>query len=460
MSCLPFGLLEAHQAVSKRAGLVSDDTGYASVWSIKNNGKENSMKYKLDQLEQDIDGLLMHEPFYGHVFQGVGRVLSTSLETAGVAWSGEMYVLYVNPDFFGKLRLSERRAVLKHEVLHIVFRHLTRLKKRDPHVFNIAADIAINQLCAGLPEGALNIDDFMHLGLARDETAEEYYEVLLKKGPALLQEKPGDGAGTSASWENCWAAKAGAIGTHARWGETTRTLEGEVLADWKAGDLALRARDMMSAKTGRGWGNMPAALVLELQKIDEERRPRVDWKQMLRTFVSSSSHSSLRTTLSRPSRRFGTHPGTRIKRNKRVLVAVDTSGSTEGLREMFFEELRQIWKQGVEIWVVECDAAVGASYPFTGETPTTLSGGGGTAFQPVFDWMSSKDTANAKHRGQFDGCVYFTDGCGPTPSEPPLCRILWVLPPCGYNYGDKRANMPLESRWHWLTPGTLVEMSM
>jgi predicted metal-dependent peptidase len=418
------------------------------------------MKYTLDQLEQDIDGLLMHAPFYGHVFQGVGRVISSSVDTAGVAWSGQMYVLYVNPDFFGKLRLSERRAVLKHEVLHIVFRHLTRLKTRVPHVFNIAADLAINQLCHGLPEGALHIEDFMHLGLVRNETAEEYYDVLLKKDPALLKKNTGDGEGTGESWEDCWAAKGGGRGTHARWGETTRTLEGEVLADWKAGDLALRARDMMSTRKGGGWGNMPAALVLELQKIDEERRPRVDWKQMLRTFVSGSSHSSLRTTLSRPSRRFGTHPGTRVKRKKRILVAVDTSGSTEGLREMFFEELRQIWKQGVEIWVVECDAAVGATYPFTGETPKTLSGGGGTDFQPVFDWMLSPETPGPKHRGQFDGCVYFTDGYGPTPRKPPLCRLLWVLPPFRYHYGEQRSNMPIETRWHWLTPGTLVEMSI
>ncbi|NBV87835.1 MAG: hypothetical protein EBS01_16540, partial [Verrucomicrobia bacterium] len=271
------------------------------------------------------------------------------------------------------------------------------------------------------------------------------------------EDKQGEGDST---WEAFWKSQSGKIGSHQKWGEQIGIQAEEVLADWKAGDLALRAREMMEVRQPGSWGNMPAGVQLELQKIDEERRPRVDWKQMLRTFVSGSSHTKLRTTMSRPSRRFGTHPGTRVKRNKRLLVAVDTSGSTEAFREMFFEELRHIWKQGVEIWVVECDASVGANYRFTGETPATLTGGGGTAFQPVFDWMLSADARNAPHRGQFDGCVYFTDGYGPTPTKPPLCRIMWVLPPWKYNWGGIGApSQSVQERWKHLTPGTVVEMS-
>ncbi len=426
-------------------------------------------KYTLERLEQDIDSLLMQEPFYGHVFQGTGRVITTAVDTAGVTWNGQMYVLYVNPEFFGQLKLGEKLAVLKHEVLHIVFRHITRGKTRDHHVFNIATDLAINQLCEGLPEGALDIADFQHLGLVRNGTAEEYYDLLLKNQPSRLKKRlPGkdddkvDGSQgeDDSTWEAFWNSQSGKVGGHQKWGEHIKLQEEAVLADWKAGDLALRARDMTEARQFGSWGRMPAAIKLALQKIDEERRPRVDWKQMLRTFVSGSSHTNLRTTMSRPSRRFGTHPGTRIKRNKRLLVAVDTSGSTEGLREMFFEELRHIWKQGVEIWVVECDAHVGAHYPFKGETPKTLTGGGGTAFQPVFDWMLSGQARNAPHRGQFDGCVYFTDGYGPTPTKPPLCRIMWVLPPWNYSWGG--VGTPIHSaqeRWKQLTPGTVVEMS-
>ena len=439
------------------------------------------IKYTLERLEQDIDSLLMQEPFYGHIFQGTGRVITPALDTAAVAWNGQMYVLYVNPEFFGQLKLHEKLAVLKHEVLHIVFRHLTRGKTRDPHVFNIAADLAINQLCAGLPAGALDIADFQPLGMVRNGTAEEYYDLLLKNQPPRVKKrtpkkgKDGDkgdgkdGAGKGgedkqgegdSNWEAFWKSQSGKIGSHQKWGEQMGVQGEEVVADWKAGDLALRARDMTEARQAGSWGRMPAAIQLELQKIDEERRPRVDWKQMLRTFVSGSSHTKLRTTMSRPSRRFGTHPGTRIKRNKRLLVAVDTSGSTEGLREMFFEELRHIWKQGVEIWVVECDAHVGAHYPFKGETPKTLTGGGGTAFQPVFDWMLSGQARSAPHGGQFDGCVYFTDGYGPTPTRPPLCRIMWVLPPWKYNWGgEEEPSQSVQERWKRLTPGTVVEMS-
>jgi len=432
-------------------------------------------------LEQDIDSLLMQEPFYGHIFQGTGRVITPALDTAAVAWNGQMYVMYVNPEFFGRLKLGEKLAILKHEVLHIVFRHLTRRKTRDPHVFNVAADHAINQLCAGLPAGALDIADFQHLGMGRDGTAEEYYDLLLKNQPSRVKKHPlkkgkdgdegdnkrracnneeGEGGEADSNWEAFWKSQNGKIGNHQKWDEQMGVQGEEVVADWKAGDLVLRARDMTEARQSGSWGRMPAAIQLELQKIDEERRPRVDWKRMLRTFVSGSSHTKLRTTMSRPSRRFGTHPGTRIKRNKRLLVAVDTSASTGGMREMFFEELRHIWKQGVEVWVVECDAEVGANYPFQGETPKTLTGGGGTAFQPVFDWMLSEQARNAPHGGQFDGCVYFTDGYGPTPTKPPLCRIMWVLPPWKYNWGgENEPSQSVQGRWKQLKPGTVVEMS-
>jgi len=69
---------------------------------------------------------------------------------------------------------------------------------------------------------------------------------------------------------------------------------------------------------------------------------------------------------------------------------------------------------------VECDAEVKRHYEYRGQPPTSVMGGGGTAFEPVFRWL---------HEGRrFDGCVYLTDGCGPAPATPPNCRLLWVMP--------------------------------
>ena len=105
------------------------------------------------------------------------------------------------------------------------------------------------------------------------------------------------------------------------------------------------------------------------------------------------------------------------------------------------------------MYVVECDCNVAAAYPFNGKLPETIHGGGGTAFDPVFDWMRSMD---GKKAGPFDGCIYFTDGYADRPERPPLCRLLWVLPP--QENGEFNFQQILTTQWQALHPGTIIQM--
>ncbi len=110
----------------------------------------------------------------------------------------------------------------------------------------------------------------------------------------------------------------------------------------------------------------------------------------------------------------------------RVSVAIDTSGSiSEDILSDFFAEVHGIWRQGGDVDILECDAAVNRVYPYRGRLPSTLSGGGGTAFDPVFEWLRSK-----RHL-QYDACIYLTDGYGPAPEVRPRCRTMWVITPTG-----------------------------
>ena len=418
------------------------------------------MKYSADQLERDIHSFLEGEPFYGHFFQGLGRVLTREIPTAGVCWNGEMYLLKVNPAFFGKLPLKQKLAVLKHEVLHLVFRHITRSQGKISLIYNIAADLVVNQLCSNLPPGALQVEDYEKHGLLKDETAEEYYEKLLKIEPqikAATGQEPDRGSKQKPSLDAVW--REATPGNHDGWKPLARGGPESDAADWKAGDLALQAQENLQIHDARHWGSLPEAIRRELQKIGEERSPRVDWRRALRMFASKSSQSRRIATLRRPSRRFGTHPGTRTARRKRLLVAVDTSGSTLELREEFFAELHQIWRNTPDIWVVECDANVGSAYRFTGETPGSVTGGGGTSFQPVFDWMRSAEALAAPHRGHFDGCIYFTDGWGPRPVNPPPCPLLWVLPPTKKHGTSLPSRTNIKLAWSWLCPGEVIAMN-
>ena len=84
-----------------------------------------------------------------------------------------------------------------------------------------------------------------------------------------------------------------------------------------------------------------------------------------------------------------------------------------------------MWRHGAEVTGIECDCEVQRVYQYRGTTPEAISGGGGTDFDPVFQY------AKSNRQLQFDGIVYLTDGYAEEPTIAPPCRVLWVLTPDG-----------------------------
>ena len=87
----------------------------------------------------------------------------------------------------------------------------------------------------------------------------------------------------------------------------------------------------------------------------------------------------------------------------------------------FQSEIAAIYRSGIELTVIECDAYIGRHYDFSGKFDTKITGGGGTSFDPAIEWV------NDRSNGRFDGCVYFTDGYASKPSSRSLVPLLWVL---------------------------------
>ena len=56
---------------------------------------------------------------------------------------------------------------------------------------------------------------------------------------------------------------------------------------------------------------------------------------------------------------------------------------------------------------------------------TFLEGGGGTSFDPVFNYIKSNRFK------RFDGCVYLTDGYANEPTIVPPCKVFWLITPDG-----------------------------
>ena len=87
--------------------------------------------------------------------------------------------IFFNEEFLYSLSSKEQNALMLHEVLHMALLHVTRRQSRDPPIWNIAADIVVNDLIERntsfpLPEGAITDRRF------QDKSVEYIYEALLK----------------------------------------------------------------------------------------------------------------------------------------------------------------------------------------------------------------------------------------------------------------------------------------
>jgi predicted metal-dependent peptidase len=374
-----------------------------------------------DEFARCVIQLLLKEPFFGHLLGAVVRAADDSTPTASVSLSGSRVTLTVNPEFFMKrLRKGpERVAVLKHEALHLLFRHLFRLDRarHDALLFNIAADLVVNQFIVSpwkLPDDAVTLATFADLKLERDRSVDWYYDRL----HALAKQSDGGASPKSAEALQKILSAPRWHSDHDRWGDGTDAPSQVAAADLDR--LVVQARDRAGP---RGWGALPGPLRELITAAIARRAPKLDWRRALRLFASSARRTRLAGTWQRESRRYHTIPGIRVKRYQRMAVIVDTSGSIadDDLAE-FFAEIHAMWRQGAEVQVIECDAAVQRVYAYRGKVPDKVGGRGGTCFDPAFQHL--RDT---RHTQPWDGCVYLTDGVAPAPKVRPPCKLLWVV---------------------------------
>lgn len=115
-------------------------------------------------IEQEIiEMVLLRKYFYSHFLQQFRRHAITAkdpraktIRTLGVNITDDLRPnLFVNMNFYNSLTKDEKMGVLEHEVLHMLHKHLIRKEEREDYVWNLAADIAINQYIKGLPKGIM-----------------------------------------------------------------------------------------------------------------------------------------------------------------------------------------------------------------------------------------------------------------------------------------------------------------
>ena len=392
--------------------------------------------------------LLLQEPFFGHFLTGLIKEVNPQVPTLGVRLAGPDAVqLSINPEFWdNELKgAGYRYGVIKHEILHIALRHILMVDKfSHKQIFNIAADIVVNQYVDHnqLPKGAILLEQFRDFSMAPGQDVGYYYKRLLREHRKGDEGGQGEGQGNSSGpslEELLGRGKPGGSGSQ----RLKELLSGEDEwlqrhDEWHRQMAALSAAERsnleqtldsiihtVSERVGeREVGKLPGELKSYLKTIEGRHKPSLDWRRALRLFASSSNRTFLKNTIRRPSKRYGTTPGIKIRHKQRLLVAVDTSGSVSDPEvQRFFSEIYQIWRHGAEVMVVECDTAIKRQYPYRGHSPDFVMGRGGTDFNAPLEF--------AKKHFHPDGIVYFTDGYAPTPRVESRYPVMWLITPNG-----------------------------
>ena len=354
--------------------------------------------------------LIFSEPFYGLFLIGLNKEYITTIPTAGVSKRNIGVQLSINPEFFTELSEDHRYGLIKHEILHKSFGHMVmRDLYNDKKLFNIAADLEINQYIANhhLPEGGLMLSSFPELNLPERAGTKTYYD--------LLQQAREDG--TSPSLDNLMSQMDGnSQYCHAGWDEIEDLSE----ADKKLLQKQIEHQIKESAEqTQKKHGTVPGELAELINRLLNPEPPKFDWKGYLRRFVGNSSIVYTKKLRRKYNKRYSANPGLKIKFKNHILVGVDTSGSvnSEELKE-FFSELTHMHKTGHKITVAQCDTELKSVKEFNPNKDWEIHGRGGTSFQPVIDHYNEK-------KGRYTALVYLTDGEAYTPEDCPK-NTLWV----------------------------------
>ena len=353
--------------------------------------------------------LVLDHPFFGALSLKLKIKEDPDCKTAWVDGTELGY----NPEFIRELPFDQCKGLLAHEVMHCALNHIVRRGDRDHEKWNIAADHAINHILDDygftLPEGALM--DAQYKGMDAD--------TIYSKLPVNTEGSKGGGEGDNGDGD------VGGCGVMRD--PTAPDGQGKSPADMKELDHDWEVATAQAAQQAKAMGKLPAALGT---LVGEMLRPKANWKSILQRFVTQWAKDEY--SWRRPDRRF-IHddiycPSLHNETIGEIVIGVDTSGSvtSEELMRLGSEINGILNNFSTTVHIVFCDTQVQEvqtlttpdDLPFKWEAPR----GGGTDFQPVFDWVADR----TQKEGTEPAClIYLTDLYCRMPKQPTY-PVLWA----------------------------------
>jgi predicted metal-dependent peptidase len=377
-------------------------------------------------------GLLLRHSFFGNLATRM-QLVNADEWCSTAATDGLKF--YYNSRFIMMLKPKEVEFLVGHEVLHVVYDHIGRRGTRDPQLWNIADDYAVNADLKRHKVGEfIKTVPCLYEAKYDGKSAEEIYDDLYDKAEKINVEDlidqmiddhmEGEGSESEGDGEEIDGSGKGK-GRPKMSGEERERVRQEV------------KQAIINAASSAEAGSIPKGVE---RLIKQHTNPVMPWRELIQTNLTSA----IRTDFSfmRPNRR-GWHmdaimPGMTPGEEIDVVVSLDMSGSiTDKQAQAFLGEIAGMMDafDGYRVHVFCFDTETYNPQDFTSENLDTIDsyepvGGGGTDFDCIFSYL--KENAIVPKR-----LIVFTDGYpGGSWGDPDYCDTTWII------HGDKDPNPP------------------
>jgi predicted metal-dependent peptidase len=350
-------------------------------------------------------GLLLRASFFGNLATRL-KLVNADEWCSTAATDGRHF--YYNSRFIDMLKPKEIEFLFGHEVLHCVYDHFGRRGDRDPMLFNVANDYAVNgdlkkhrvgEFITSVP----CLYDSKYEGMSSEEIYDILYENAEKINVSDLIDKllddhlDGEGDGES---EGDGDDKNGKGKGRPKLSDEERQ---KIKDEIKEAVLA-------AAAASDGAGNLPAGVK---RLIQDMTAPKMNWREMLRMQLESTIKSDF--TWMRASRR-GWHmdavmPGMKNDELIDIAIGIDASGSIdERMLRDFLAETQGIMDQfqSYKIHIFTFDTRVYNPVQYNSDNLDSIcdyevKGGGGTDFDAIYNYLKEEQIEPKR-------LVVFTDG--------------------------------------------------
>lgn len=386
-------------------------------------------------LENVRNELYCHFPYLDGAFACIFGKASDQTRTIGT--DGEAFLF--SPEYLLELYLKKPEAVRRgylHMLLHCLYLHIFREKQEDRRLWNLACDIAVEQIIDREKIRSLKITEnkvkrkvLQMLGTQADSAEKISRKLKEEAFPFRLEElEEAFHFDDHTLWDSCMGEQ----------GKKTKEKWNKLLSYTAANRQDQRKRRGSQKGT-------------QQEEAGTVRPGRYDYKKFLRQFSVLREEVELDTEsfdyifYNYGMEHYGNLPliepleYKEVNRLEELVIAIDTSGSCDGETvRRFLGETYSILSEKenffhkMKVYLIQCDCCIQDVKVIHSEEEwkeysrnITIQGRGGTDFRPVFKYV--RERQEKKEIKRLKALIYFTDGDGIYPGGKPDYETAFVF---------------------------------